>query len=193
VLLDIFSRNAWSVPATGLNYLNESGKFVLCGRLHAACFNRNRTVISSVNVNNKLTRRPEFFCLVGNRCDNKASTTILDAILCVAEGELWPLLLAAYYNVLGITRQAHCGVTCIRLRVSLRLIGKNICLRTMHTIDRIVKGCWTKQLKAPNSLVLHHKYIAVLPSRKDVYGFVSKRISTLFWFTHNLLLVQFRS
>jgi hypothetical protein len=68
-------------------------------------------LISSVNMNIKLTLAPEFFCLLGNRDDNKAGIKSLDAIHCVAEGELKPLLLAAHSNILGMKRQAHNAVT----------------------------------------------------------------------------------
>jgi hypothetical protein len=68
-------------------------------------------LISSVNVNIKLTRAPEFVFLLGNRDDNKAGINVLDAIICVAEGELKPLLLAAHSNILGIKRQSHYAVT----------------------------------------------------------------------------------
>jgi hypothetical protein len=111
VLLDLFSRNAWSVPIAGLNYLNESGKFILCGRFHATCFSRYRMLIRNVNVNIKLTRAPEFVCLLGNRYDNKAGINVLNAVLCVAEGELKPLLLAAHSYVFGINRQSYYAMT----------------------------------------------------------------------------------
>jgi hypothetical protein len=47
--------------------------------------------------------------------------------------------------------------------------------------------------KTPTSFVLHYKFIAVLSSRYDVYGFVSIRGSTIFWITHNWLFVEFPS
>jgi hypothetical protein len=96
-------------------------------------------VLSSVVVKIKITRRPEFLCLLGNRGDNKAVTKILDEILCVAEGDLKRLLLAASYNVFGITRQAHYGVK----RTSVKSFTMVNWARNLFThivsFDRIVK------------------------------------------------------
>jgi hypothetical protein len=111
LILDLFLGNAWSVPVTGLNYLKESGKFVLYERIHVACFNRYRMVSSNVNVNIKLTWSREFFCLLGNGDKSKAGIKKLYVFLCVGEDELKVFLLAALSNVFGIKKQSHYAVT----------------------------------------------------------------------------------
>jgi hypothetical protein len=72
---------------TRLNYLGESQTIELYGRLHADLFNSDRMLTNGVDMNIRLSRVPEAFCLPGTTNDVKVRIQILDATLFVTQME----------------------------------------------------------------------------------------------------------
>jgi hypothetical protein len=97
--------------ASRLVFLNNCQAIELYGRLHADFFNSDRMLINGVDMNIKLTRAPEAFCLLGPSDDAKVRIKILDPTLFVTQVELKPPLPLAHAKVLGMKRKAHYPVT----------------------------------------------------------------------------------
>jgi hypothetical protein len=101
---------------TQLKYLSNDQTVELIGRLHADLFNSYKMPINGVDMNIKLTRAPEAFCLWGPSDDPKVRIKILDATLFVTQIELKPHLVVAHANVLVMKRKAHCPVTYTQIK-----------------------------------------------------------------------------
>jgi hypothetical protein len=75
-------NNGFASPSV---FLKNCQAIQLYGRLHANLFNSDRTLINGVDMNTKLTRKPEAFYLLGASDDAKVRIKIFDATLFVAQ------------------------------------------------------------------------------------------------------------
>jgi len=73
-------------------------------------------LISGVDINIKLTRKPEAFYLLASTNDTKVRIEILDVTLFINQVELKPPLLLAHANVLATKRKARYSVTHTQIR-----------------------------------------------------------------------------
>jgi hypothetical protein len=73
-----------------LIYLSNCQTIELYGRLHAGLFNSDRMLINGLDMNIKLTRAPEAFCLLAPLDDNKIRIKILVAAVVVTRNKLTP-------------------------------------------------------------------------------------------------------
>jgi len=78
ILLKNLDNNGYS---TRVKYIGNSQTVEVYGRLHADLFSSDKMLINSVDMNIKLTRKPEAFYLLAPKDDIKVRIKILDATL----------------------------------------------------------------------------------------------------------------
>jgi len=92
---------------TRLKYIGNSQTVELYRQLHADLFNSDKMLINGVDMNIKLTRTPEAFCLLAPTDNTKVRIKSLDATLFITQVELKHTLLLAHANVLAMKRKSH--------------------------------------------------------------------------------------
>ena len=96
---------------TRLKYIGNSQSVELYGLLRAYLFNSHKILINSVDMNIKLTRKPEAFYLLAATNDTKVRIKILDVNFFITQVELKPPLLLVHANVLAMKRKTRYPVT----------------------------------------------------------------------------------